>query len=266
MTGWAEGPFLGLDTETTGVTPAVDRIVTAALVHRDRSGTRVRAWLLDPGVPIPDAASAIHGVTTERVRREGRRPAEALAEIAGIVAEATRAAVPLVAFNAAFDLTVLEAELVRHGLPGLRAHLGRPVGPVLDPLVLDRALERHRPGTRRLVDLCARYGLVPGGALHTAEVDVVATLDVLAAIARRHPAITAMPPDQLHAWQAVAHRSWAEGYARWRRSQGGDARPPSPHWPLAPDPGSGPRPPSEISGGSSWAPRRSSGRRAGGTP
>ena len=45
---------------------------------------------------------------------------------------------PVVAFNASFDLTLLDAELRRHGCPPCRERIGRQVRVVLDPLVLDR--------------------------------------------------------------------------------------------------------------------------------
>lgn len=230
---WQDGPLLGFDTETTGVDPHRDRIVSAALVHRDTHGTRARTWLLDPGVPVPEAATAVHGITTDQARAGGRAPREALDEIAGTLAAALAAGVPVVAFNAAFDLTILDAELARHGLATLEQRLGRAVAPVLDPLVLDRALDRPRAGKRRLADLCDTYGLEPRGSLHTAEVDVVATLDLLAALAERHPVITAMPPGQLHAWQATAHRSWALEVAARRLADGLAGPGPDGAWPVA---------------------------------
>jgi DNA polymerase-3 subunit epsilon len=123
--------------------------------------------------------------------------------------------VPLVAFNASFDLLLLDAELRRHGLPTLAERLGREVGPVLDPLVLDRSLDGDRTGPRRLVDLCAHYG-VSTGRLHTADADVVATLDVLDAIARRHPELAAMDAPAVHEYQVAARRAWAEARAARR--------------------------------------------------
>lgn len=56
---WPLGPLLGFDTETTGVDPSGDRLVTAALVRRaapQADGVRpqsVTTWLADPGVEIP---------------------------------------------------------------------------------------------------------------------------------------------------------------------------------------------------------------------
>src|SRR5690606_33924504 len=157
MHSWARGPFLGFDTETTGVDPRHDRIVTAALVLRDGRGTRQRTWLVDPGVEIPAAAAEIHGVTTDHARAEGMHPRTALEEIATELAWAIDAGIPVVVYNACFDITLLEHELVRWGLPTLADRLGREPGPVLDPLVLDRALDRYRSGKRKLVDLCRHY-------------------------------------------------------------------------------------------------------------
>ncbi|QTE29914.1 exonuclease domain-containing protein [Pengzhenrongella sicca] len=222
---WIDGPLLGFDTETTGVDVHTDRIVSAALVRRDGAGpgqrrTVIRTWLLDPGIEIPAAASAIHGITTERARAEGEPAALALEEMATAIAAASRVGVPVVAYNAAFDLEILAAELRRHALPTVADRLGRDVAPVIDPLVLDRAEDRYRRGKRRLGDLCGVYGVSQAGDLHSADVDVVATLDVLAAIVARYPGLDAVGLDRLHAYQVIAHRAWAEGFNAWRVSQG----------------------------------------------
>lgn len=232
MTTLTQGPLLGFDTETTGVNPFHDRIVTAALVGRSPHETLQRTWLINPGVEIPEQAAAIHGISTEYAREHGVAPAKALAEIANELTAAFTNGIPVVAFNAAFDLTIIEAELERNGLPTIGERLGRPLSPVLDPLVLDRALDRYRPGKRKLVDLCQVYGVEDSGRLHTADVDVAATLDVLAAQATRHPELTAQDLDQLHAWQAGQHRAWATGFNRWRRDQGLEGPGASLHWPL----------------------------------
>nr|WP_129338815.1 exonuclease domain-containing protein [Cellulomonas endophytica] len=239
---WLRGPLLGFDTETTGVDVARDRIVSAALVERDASGTRTRTWLLDPGVPIPAAAAGIHGITTETARAQGRPAPEALEEIAAGLAAALRRGVPVVAYNALFDLSLLDAELRRHGLATLHERLGRPVGPVLDPFVLDRAVDRYRRGKRRLVDLCRHYRVVEDGALHTADVDVVATLDVLARIARRFPRLARLDPAALHALQERSHRASVDRREAWLAERGAPAPDPAAaraarQWPLAVDAG-----------------------------
>ncbi|MCL2424187.1 MAG: exonuclease domain-containing protein [Micrococcales bacterium] len=208
---WWPGPLLGFDTETTGVDVANDRIVTAAVVHRDTTGTHIRNWLLNPGVEIPDIAVRIHGVTTERARTQGTAPQEALDQIADALVTALRDDIPLVAFNARFDLRLLDAELTRHELPTLPDRLGHPVRPVLDPLILDRAMDPDRHGPRTLGDLCHLYD-VPTGSLHCADADVVATLDLLACLVARHPTLAATDLQTLHDQQRTWAHTWHEAF------------------------------------------------------
>jgi len=221
---WWPGPVLGFDTETTGVDVAADRIVTAALVRRDNDGSQVRTWLLDPGVEIPPAATRIHGVTTRQAREQGVAPAVALDEIATALADALRQDVPVVAFNARFDLRLLDTELTRHGLPTLPDRLGHPVRPVLDPLVLDRAKDRYRKGPRTLGAMCKAYEVTQSGALHTADIDVHATLDVLDRILTRYPDLTTTPLDTLHDQQITWHHTWAESFNAYQQRSGRPTR------------------------------------------
>jgi len=208
---WRQVPLLGFDTETTGVDVRRDRVVSAALVRRDPSGTHVRTWLVDPGVEIPEAAGAVHGLTTEHVRAHGTAPGPALDEIADEIAAALRAGSALVAYNADFDLAVLDAELERHGLPSLGDRLDGPVRPVLDPMVLDRMADPEREGGRRLVDLCEHHD-VTTGLLHTADADALATLDVLERVLAASPALLAATPQELHDRQRVAVAAWRAAY------------------------------------------------------
>ncbi|MCL2787316.1 MAG: exonuclease domain-containing protein [Micrococcales bacterium] len=212
-------PLLGFDTETTGVSTERDRIVTAALVRRaDDGATTERTWLIDPGVEIPERASAVHGITTEYAREHGRPPGEALEEIAAaLVAEP---GLPIVAFNASYDLAILDADLRRHGLATLAERLGRAVGPVIDPLVLDRAVDRYRRGPRKLGDLVVHYRVEVGGDLHDAMVDVRSTIGVLDVILAAHPHLWDMPLSELHDWQVAKQRAWAEHFNQWLTSKG----------------------------------------------
>jgi DNA polymerase III subunit epsilon len=207
---WTTRPLVAFDTETTGLDVGTDRIITAALVLRDPAGTSVRTWLLDADVTIPAEATAIHGITTAHAAAHGEDPRAALEEIASALAGHQRAGVPVVAYNAAFDLTLLDVELARHGLATMPERLGRPVRPVLDPLVLDRDTDAARDGKRRLADLCAHYGVLTPAPLHAAEVDALATLDLLDALVRAHPHLAATTLDALHDHQVGAHRRWVD--------------------------------------------------------
>ena len=232
--GWSQRRVVGFDTETTGVDVTSDRIVTAALVVRGSlTGlSRTRTWLIDPGVEIPEAASAVHGISTEHARAHGAEPATALAEIAAALTAVLADGTPVVAFNAAFDLTILEYELARHGLPTLTDRLGRVPGPAIDPLVLDRALDRYRPGKRRLGDLAEFYGVVATGDLHAADVDVDATLDVLGALVRRFPELDEVPLQAMQDRQVRAHYRWARSFNEWLVANGFERDPADGSWPL----------------------------------
>lgn len=232
MTSWVTGPLLGFDTETTGVDPATDRIITAALVHQTGTGRTTRTWLIDPGVDIPATSTEIHGITNEQAQAEGVRPEDALEEIASLVVEAQSEGVPLVAYNAPFDLAILECELARYSLPTLRDRLGHDPSPVIDPLVIDRHCVKYRRGKRRLGDLLGYYGLAEGRDLHAADVDVAATLDILAAQVAAFPAIDTVTPQRLHEAQVEAYREWAVGYNQWCDEKGLDVPRADLMWPL----------------------------------
>lgn len=220
---WIDGTLVGFDTETTGIDVSRERVVTAAVIVSGPDATSEATWLIDPGIEIPERATSVHGISTEYARAHGAQPTDALPEIADAVAGALAAGSPVVAFNAAYDLAILDAELGRHGLPTLPQRLGGSVVPIIDPLVLDRKLEKYRRGKRTLTDLSAVYG-VDTGDLHTAEVDVAATLGVLRAIAAKHPEIAAMSLADLHEWQIAAHREWAEDFNGWMAKNGRSGR------------------------------------------
>jgi len=234
---WLEQTMVGFDTETTGVSTDTDRIVTAAVITRTGADAPVaaRTWLINPGVEIPAGATAVHGITTEMARELGEPPEVALEEIAAVLADALSAGFPVVAFNASFDLSILEAELARYGLPSLASRLpGGDVRPVVDPLVLDRHLDRYRKGSRKLIDMCATYGVsVIADDLHSADADVLATLDVVQAMAAAYPALGQVALTDLHDQQVSAHRVWADNFRAWLTSKGKTDDLPSVDWPLA---------------------------------
>ncbi|MEZ0093146.1 exonuclease domain-containing protein [Streptacidiphilus sp. EB129] len=216
---WLHETLVGFDMETTGTDPAQSRIVTAALVEA-KGGVvvRQRDWLADPGVPIPAEATAIHGIATERAVAEGRPVAEVADEVAEALCGYWRAGVQVVVFNAAFDLSLLSAELHRHGLPSLAQRLGgAPVGPVLDPLTVDRAIDKYRKGSRTLQSACGVYGVELADA-HRAGSDALAALHVALALGRAYPAeVGDLAPVDLHRRQIDWHAHWAEGLQSWLR-------------------------------------------------
>ncbi|MFR9792210.1 3'-5' exonuclease [Streptomyces sp. MB22_4] len=235
MTYWYEGPLAAFDTETTGVDVETDRIVSAAVVVQDAPQTlpRVSRWLVNPGVPVPAEATAVHGLTEEHLQRNGRWPAPVVFEIAEQLAEHAARGRPLVVMNAPFDLTLLDRELRRHRASSLDRWFPSVPLRVLDPRVLDKHLDRYRKGRRTLTDLCAHYGVELEGA-HDAAADALAALEVVRALGRRFATrLERLSPSELHTLQADWHAAQARGLQSWFARNGSEETVDT-EWPLRP--------------------------------
>lgn len=197
---------LSWDTETTGVEVYEARIVTAALVVRGGGRPdRTFSYLINPQVPIPPEAIAIHGVTTERAQAEGADPKVALDEIAGHLAAALTYGMPVIAFNQSYDWSVLHYDLARHGLPTMADRLDGDPCSLLDPHVIDRkVMPRVRgKGARKLKPTCERYGISLED-WHNAEADALAALLLADAMFDHHAELADMGPQRLFA----AQKAW----------------------------------------------------------
>lgn len=179
--------LLCFDTETTGVDVWNDRIVTAFLGLMDDNGsfTQQHHVLINAGVPIPEAASAVHGISTERMLTDGEDPERALDMLAWIINnECIGNGLPLVAFNAAFDITILTEELKRHGI-----HVHIPDWQritIIDPFVLDKHLTPMRRGPRKLVNVAPIYGVPVETNAHDASADCLMTGRIALEQLKRH--------------------------------------------------------------------------------
>ncbi|PPB50842.1 DNA polymerase III subunit epsilon [Arthrobacter pityocampae] len=203
MTSWHEGPRAGFDLETTGRDPLTARIVTATIVLVDGNGRVLEhhEWLADPGIDIPEGAAAIHGVTTAHARAHGLPAGEVVHGISAVLARLFAAGIPVLAFNARYDFTVLAQEGHRHAVP-----VPAP-WPVIDPYVMDKQADRYRRGKRTLTAMCEHYS-IPFENAHTSAADVLATLRVGAVLAERF-AFLRRPATDLHASLVV----WADRQA-----------------------------------------------------
>jgi exodeoxyribonuclease X len=120
-----EATFAVVDVETTGVNPALDRVVeVACVVVRGGRETQCFSSLVDPDRPIPPRASAIHHLTDRDVAGQPR-----LEEVAPIV-EALCAGAVVTGHNLSFDLRFLTMLQFRSSLCTLR--LARHCFPELD--------------------------------------------------------------------------------------------------------------------------------------
>ncbi|WP_320670583.1 exonuclease domain-containing protein [Patulibacter defluvii] len=233
---WHAGRLAAFDLETTGIELEHDRIVTAAVsIVGGGLPSESHDWLVDPEIEIPAEATAVHGISTEHARTHGRDAREAIEEIVALLAAHVRDGVPIVAFNARFDLTILDREARRHELRPLVDRIGGAEALlVVDPLVIDKAADRYRPGKRTLTAVSEHYRVRLDSA-HAADADAIAAARVAWRLGQRFPQLRDATLADLHRWQVV----WADRQARsleeYFRSQG---RPEhvEPAWPIVPLP------------------------------
>lgn len=229
---WLERPLAAFDLETTGTDPEEDRIVTAsvALVGADME-PEANDWLVDPGIEIPEGATRIHKITTEMAREEGRAAPEAVAEITALLAGYLNEDYPIVAFNARYDLTMLDREARRHGVEPLVELVGGPMGLiVLDPLILDKQVDPYRPGKRKLTDLCQHYGVELDQA-HASNADALAAARLAWRLGSENAELGDADLPTLHESQIGWARAQAEGLQKFFDEKGLDEKVET-EWPL----------------------------------
>lgn len=221
--GWHRRPLAALDFETTGTDVTADRIVSVGLLAPTGESFYT---LTNPGVPIPADAQAIHAISDADVA--GAPDTAAIVTwLWDVLARCAAAAAPLVVFNAAFDLNLLHAEAVRHGVlaPDLTGLT------VIDPYVLDWGIHRGQYGPRTLTDTCAFYEVRLENA-HSAQADAAAARALAVEFGARHPQLAAMDPGQLMAEQRRWHTDKVDDWNAYAARAGRplDAHP---DWPWA---------------------------------
>ncbi len=201
------------DLETTGIDVATSRIVSAnvSVIGPDGGVLESRDWLADPGVDIPVQASAVHGITTARARLEGRTAAIVVAEIIAAIRSIFERGLALAVYNAPYDLSLLQHEAIRHDIEPLREP-----APIVDPLVIDKAVDRYRKGKRTLEVAAVVYGVSLTDA-HDAGADAVAAGRVAQAMAARYPGELDVPALELHRRQAEWSAQQSASFAEYMR-------------------------------------------------
>lgn len=171
-------PIASIDLETTGPFPGVDRIVDIGIVTLFPDG-HTEEWetLVNPGVPIPPSATAIHGITDEMVKGAPR--------LADIAAEVRRrlAGCDVTGYNVRrFDVPFLVAEMAR-----IQAPLELS-GVTVDAFAIFTKFE-----PRKLEHAVRRYLGREHEAAHRALPDARAALEVLRAQTEAHAELPATP-------------------------------------------------------------------------
>jgi DNA polymerase III epsilon subunit-like protein len=252
---WHTGPLLPFDLETTGPNPDTARIVTAFADEIGWNARGDRSWLADPGVPIPGGATAVHGITTDRARAQGRPAGPVVHEITTVLSDAADQGVVVIGHNVAYDLTVVDRECRRHDIdpPAWEALL------VVDTQVLDKHVWTYRKGSRRLTDVAVTYGVPIRGDAHDAAADAMAAARIGYRIAQigatpfdqrapehreirrgfptQHFGDAYQPAADLHHWQRIWAAEQAESLeAYFRRQPGRESEVVDREWPVRPLP------------------------------
>ncbi len=155
------------DLETTGINTAKDRIVEISIIRVEPDGSEhLHTWRVNPQMPIPAEATAVHGISDEDVK-----DAPTFEQIAQEVFELIRDA-DLVGFNSnRFDVPLLAEELLRAGID-----FDLKTNNMIDVQNIFHKMEPR--------NLSAAYRFYCDGDLdkaHSAEADTKATLEILKA-------------------------------------------------------------------------------------
>lgn len=165
-------PIIFFDLETTGTDFVHDRVVqiSALKLYTDLS-EEVRTRLINPGMPIPHAASEIHGIYDEHVKDQPR-----FADIAKSLNEFFHDC-DIAGYNSnSFDIPFLVEEFARCGI-----EFPSPDAKLIDVCTIFKKKEE-----RTLAAAMKFYCDKPHDEAHNAEADVRATLDVFKAQLSRY--------------------------------------------------------------------------------
>jgi DNA polymerase-3 subunit epsilon len=165
-------PLAFFDLETTGIQVSDDRIVEISIIKLMPNGEeQVFTRLVNPGRPIPKEASAVHGITDEKVA-DAPQFKEIAAEVISFIGDSD-----LSGYNCLkFDVPLLMEEFLRNDFD-----LDMRKRKVVDVQNIFHKMEQRT--------LVAAYKFYCDGDLtdaHSAEADTRATMEVLLAQVNRY--------------------------------------------------------------------------------
>ena len=168
-------PICFFDLETTGIDIIKDRIVEISILKVYPNGNKEsKTWLVNPTIPIPKAASDVHGITDERVANEPTFK-ELAKPIHNMIKDSD-----LAGYNSdRFDIPLLAEEM-------LRAEVDFDLG---NRVSVDVQTIFHKMEQRTL---SAAYKFYCGKDLidaHTASADTNATYEILKAQLDRYDSL-----------------------------------------------------------------------------
>jgi DNA polymerase III subunit epsilon len=177
-------PAAILDLETTGKDPQTAKIVEISIVKVIPDGTKdIRTMKINPGIPIPQEAVDLHGITDEMVKDMPTFP-----QVARAIKEFLSDCKYIVTFNGNhYDLPLLVEEFTRAGVEW----------EYNDHLSIDACTIFKRKEERTLAAAVRFYLNREHEGAHGAESDTLATGDVLGAMLEKYPDLKEMAPEQL---------------------------------------------------------------------
>lgn len=191
--------LVALDTETCALGPGRDRVVQFCAQRLDGDLSVLDTWtqLVNPGRPIPAAATAIHGIDDDMVRT-----APSFAAVGPRLRALFGRETVFMAYNAGFDFGVLNSEFVRAGIEPLPLDQ-----PILDPLLIERKVT-----SRSLGPTYKRYTGQDLQNAHTADADVHAMVEVLRRQRQVHADLLPPTVDELVDWPQAPTRPRRKGH------------------------------------------------------
>ena len=201
-----ERPLVVFDLEATGLNKRTDRIVAVALVRYESSGSVEQVnYLINPGIPIPEETTAIHGITDADVA-----DAPTFSEMAEALATHFANA-DLAGYNIlGYDIPLLTEEFARANRPF--SVEGRRI------LDAQRIFFRNEPR-----DLSAALRYYCGDShdnSHDALGDVLATIRVLDGQFRKYPELPEAM-DALNDYCDPRDPAWVDraGRLKWAKGE-----------------------------------------------
>ena len=199
-------PLAVFDIEATGLNPRSDRIVELAVTRLMPDRTRTsHAYRVNPGIPIPAEATAMHGITDADVAS-----CPPFVSVAGEILKRFEGC-DLAGYNIGrFDIPMLEEEFLRVGQKFSMD----------DRRILDAQRIFHQREPRDLTAALAFYCGEMHLDAHGAEADVTATIRVLEGQFERY---SDLPHDmeKLDEYCNPRDPAWVDrtGKLRWRKNE-----------------------------------------------
>lgn len=177
--------FVAFDTEATGRHPMISSLLEVAAVKFRANGEiiDVRSQLINPGRPIPEEVTGVHGITDEMVASQPQSSEVIPSFVQWMMSPARNqdtansGANIFVAHNAPFDINFLQVALTKLGF-------ALPTNPVLDTLKLAPHYIRESKN-HRLKTLVENLETNESAQFHRAEADARHVVRVFSEILKR---------------------------------------------------------------------------------